>query len=354
MKHLELFSGIGGFRRALDLLDADGLMRFDCVGYSEINKYAKKTYQTNYNTDGEIDIGDIVNLTESRGGIATLPHFDLLTGGFPCQAFSSLGRKKGFADDRGQMFFRIMDIVRIKRPRYILLENVRGLISHDNGNTLKVILSQLENGGYNVSYTVLNAADFGIPQNRRRIIIFATTENIDCNFFTAENITACFKQNNPQSVCQYKTTLDILDKDVALKYYLSDALKRTILADSCGGYKSKAKINLLTARPLTATMHKSHRASQDNYYDDMFIQSEGRINHALDYTKEQQERLNIRKITPEEAFVLQGFPKEFALKARQNGVSDTQLYMQAGNAVCVNMIYAVMLFLINEGIVKED
>ena len=116
MNHLELFSGIGGFRRALDLLSQDGLMPFECVGYSEIDSKAKITYKTNYNTIGETDMGDIVEFTSNTANIQSLEHFDLLTAGFPCQTLSVMGDQAGFNEDRGQMFFRIMDIIHVRRP----------------------------------------------------------------------------------------------------------------------------------------------------------------------------------------------------------------------------------------------
>jgi DNA (cytosine-5)-methyltransferase 1 len=117
MTHLELFAGIGGFRRAMDLLSQDGIMLFDCVGYSEIDNKAKTTYCANYHTQGELDMGDIVMFTSNRHNIEAIQNFDLLTGGFPCQTFSVMGDQAGFNEDRGQMFFRIMDIISIRHPR---------------------------------------------------------------------------------------------------------------------------------------------------------------------------------------------------------------------------------------------
>ena len=125
MNHLELFAGIGGFRRALDLLTQDGIMNFDTIGYSEIDKNAIQTYTLNYDVQGELELGDIVQFTSDVENINALPHFELLTGGFPCQTFSMMGQQAGFQEDRGQMFFRIMDIVDVLHPRYLLLENVK-------------------------------------------------------------------------------------------------------------------------------------------------------------------------------------------------------------------------------------
>lgn len=136
MKHLELFAGIGGFRRAMDALTNDHIMDFHCIGYSEIDPKAETTYRVNYIIDkDEIVMGDIVAFTNDKKNIKSLPKFDLLTGGFPCQTFSMMGNQTGFDEDRGQMFFRIMDILMVKKPKYVLLENVKNLWNHDKGRT---------------------------------------------------------------------------------------------------------------------------------------------------------------------------------------------------------------------------
>ena len=357
MTHLELFSGIGGFRRALDLLTHDGIMPFQCVGYSEIDTKAKQTYQTNYNVDGEVDMGDIVAFTSNKENIEALRDFDLLTGGFPCQTFSVMGQQAGFNEDRGQMFFRIMDVIHIKRPRYVLLENVKNLYRHDGGNTYARIENELRNEGYSVYTNIFNTVDFHLPQKRSRVLIFATTEQIPNNFaeeFTPEEVKKVFDgvfQN--LSTLHYESTLDILESDVETKYYLSDKIKPTILADGSANFKSRSDINQLIARTLTASMHKMHRACQDNYYSQDFIDSKGKINHVIDYTKEQLAQLAIRKLTPQEAFMLQGFPAEFATNSQNAGVSNGALYKQAGNAVSVNVIYAVLYYLITNNIIHE-
>ena len=146
MKHLELFAGIGGFRHALDLIQQDLGVEMKCVGFSEIDSNARATYCSNFHpTDEEVDIGDIVTFTSNKNNIKALPKFELLTGGFPCQTFSMMGSQLGFEDqDRGQMFFRILDILKVQKPKYILLENVKNLYNHDKGNTFKVIKRCLE------------------------------------------------------------------------------------------------------------------------------------------------------------------------------------------------------------------
>lgn len=357
MTHLELFSGIGGFRRAMDLLTHDNIMPFECVGYSEIDRNAQRTYNVNYDTEGEVVLGDIVEFTADLARIQALPHFDLLTGGFPCQTFSVMGEQAGFEEDRGQMFFRIMDIIHVHHPRYVLLENVKNLYRHDNGNTYARIQHELEEEGYHVFPNIFNTADFHLPQKRSRVLIFATLENVPADFqeqYTPENVAALFDMNLADlSVARYNSTLDVLARNVDAKYFLSERLKPTILANGSANFNAKSDINQRIARTLTASMHKMHRACQDNYYSQDFIESNGEVNHVLDYTKEQLVQLPIRKLTPQEAFMLQGFPAEFATNAQNAGISNGALYKQAGNAVSVNTIYAVLYYLIENHIIHE-
>lgn len=356
MKHLELFAGIGGFRRAMDILTKDLIMEFHCVGYSEIDIKAEITYRTNYfiNKD-EIVMGDIVSFTSKKANIKSLPKFDLLTGGFPCQTFSMMGKQAGFEEDRGQMFFRIMDILTIKKPKYVLLENVKNLKSHDKGRTFARIKDELESIGYHVYADIFNTADFHLPQTRNRVLIFATTAKVHDNFqFSAKLIAEEFNKNyRNTSLEHFETVNDVLKKDVDPKYYLSERIKPTILADGSSNFRSKSDINMKIARPLTATMHKMHRACQDNYYSQDFIDSNGMINPVSVMTKAELAKLPIRKLTPEEAFMLQGFPAGFAQNAKLNGVSDGSLYKQAGNAVSVNTIYAVLYYLIVNNIIRD-
>lgn len=355
MRHLELFAGIGGFRRAMDVLTNDHIMEFHCVGYSEIEPKAEITYRANYAIDeNEIVMGDIVAFTSNKKNIKSLPKFDLLTGGFPCQTFSMMGNLAGFEEDRGQMFFRIMDILTIKKPKYVLLENVKNLRTHDKGKTFARIKSELESIGYCVYADIFNTANFHLPQTRNRILIFATTVKVPKDFqFSAKLIAEELdKKYKETSLEHYETVNDVLMQDVEPKYFLSERIKPTLLADGSSNFKSKSDINMKIARPLTATMHKMHRACQDNYYSQDFINSHGKLNPVNTMTKKELAKLPIRKLTPEEAFMLQGFPAEFARKGKANGIADGSLYKQAGNAVSVNTIYAVLYYLIKRKIIK--
>lgn len=359
MKHVELFSGIGGFRQALNLIQKDFNIPFNCIAFSEIEKNAIKTYKANYDTTDEIEIGDIVTFNSDENNIHNL-HFDLLTGGFPCQPFSMMGEQLGFSDTRGTMFFEIEKILRVKKEQgeqipFVLLENVKNLYTHDKGKTFKTIKEHLENLGYKFFSSIFNTEDFALAQKRNRIIMFATTKKIPTGFdFSAENIKRVFDKHisDMNSIYKQKTTLDVLEKKVPQKYFLSEKIKPTILSNGTAGFKSNSKINLLIARPLCATMHKMHRACQDNYFSQEFINAENPIEYLQhEYSKEEEARHHIRKLTPEEAFNLQGFPKEFCQKPHELKMSDGALYKQAGNAVSVNVIYAIAYYIfVNQGL----
>lgn len=353
MRHVELFSGIGGFRQALNLIQKDFGVSFECVAFSEIEKNAIATYKANYDTSNEIEMGDIVSFNSDEENIRNL-HFDLLTGGFPCQPFSMMGEQRGFSDTRGTMFFEIEKILRVKKEQgeqipFVILENVKNLYTHDKGNTFSTIKKNLENLGYSFFSSIFNTENFALAQKRNRIIMFATTKNLPDDFeFSAERIKQVFDNHIGEfhSIYKQRTTLDVLDKEVPEKYFLSERLKPTILSNGTAGFKSNSKINLLTARPLCATMHKMHRACQDNYFSQEFITSNDPILYLQhEYTKEEEATHHIRKLTPEEAFNLQGFPKDFCRKPRELKISDSALYKQAGNAVSVNVIYAIIYYL---------
>lgn len=289
-KVVSLFSGCGG----LDL----GFIKagFDIVWANDSDKYAVQTYKEN--------IGDHIILDNIEDiEIDSIPEHDILIGGFPCQPFSMMGGQLGFEDTRGTLFFHIAKIIERKKPEIVVLENVRRLKTHDNGNTYKVIRNVLENElGYKVFDKVLNSADFGIPQTRNRTFI------------------VCFKNHStdfvfPTSIPLEKTMQDLLENEVPDKYFLSERILKTVMSYGTKKWHAKPEIDLSVARPLTATMAKMHRASQDNYVTD---------------------RGKVRRLTPRECARLQGFSEDFKII-----VSDTQAYKQFGNAVTVDVAYQV-------------
>lgn len=247
-----------------------------------------------------------------------------------------------------------MDIVKVKHPMYILLENVKNLMTHDRGKTIRRILQELSAEGYIVHHDVFNTANYGLPQVRNRTIIFARSSELGEFDFTTELVSQHFNalERDNCTLSFYNNTIDVLAKKAADKYYLSQRIKPTILSDGSGKFKSNSEIDKLVARTLTASMHKMHRACQDNYYSDMFINSKGEIRPSTWMSKEEQAEIPIRRLTPQEAFMLQGFPSSFASDARKAGVADGALYKQAGNAVSVNTIYAVLSYLIDNNIMR--
>ena len=163
MKFLDLFAGIGGFRLGMESAG------HECVGFCEIDKYARASYKAIHNTEGEIELHDITTVSdESIRGFGSV---DVICGGFPCQAFSIAGHRRGFEDTRGTLFFEICRFASILRPKYLFLENVRGLLNHDGGATFETIIRTLDGLGYDVEWQVLNSKNFGVPQNRERVFI---------------------------------------------------------------------------------------------------------------------------------------------------------------------------------------
>ena len=161
IKYLDMFSGIGGFRSGLEKVGG-----FKCVGYCEIDEYARRAYEALYDTKGEMCFEDARTINPDM-----LPDVDVICGGFPCQSFSIAGKRRGFDDIRGTLFFEIARIAAVKKPALLFLENVPGLLNHDKGRTFATILNALDEIGYDVSWTVLNSANFGVPQARKRVYI---------------------------------------------------------------------------------------------------------------------------------------------------------------------------------------
>jgi DNA (cytosine-5)-methyltransferase 1 len=163
LKFIDLFAGIGGFRFGMENAG------HECVAFCEIDKFARASYKAIHDTEGEIELHDITQVTDDE--IRSIGHVDAICGGFPCQAFSIAGNRRGFEDTRGTLFFEIARFASILKPKYLFLENVKGLLNHDKGDTFEVILSALDELGYDVEWQVLNSKDFGVPQNRERVFI---------------------------------------------------------------------------------------------------------------------------------------------------------------------------------------
>ena len=292
---IDLFAGIGGMRQAFEMHGGK------CVFSSEWDKFAQRTYQANFS---EMPHGDITKIPTKE-----IPKHDVLLAGFPCQPFSHAGFKRGFNDTRGKLFFDVSKIIGDRKPSLALLENVKGFKNHDGGRTFRTICETLDEIGYDVLAKVLNASDFGLPQNRERIFIVC----INRQKVKSRN----FEFPKPSNT---KTRVgDILEKRVDEKYVLSDKL--------WNGHKRRLK---------------EHRKKGNGFGYSLFTPESVRTSTiSARYYKDGSEALiatsgNPRKITPREAARLQGFPETFKIP-----VSDTQAYKQFGNSVAINVAAAL-------------
>ena len=401
IKYLDMYSGIGGFRSALDEVGG-----FECVGYCEIDKFAKQAYETLYDTKGEMYFEDARNICPDD-----LPDIDLICAGFPCQSFSLAGKQRGFDDTRGTLFFEVARIAAAKRPALLYLENVQNLLSHDKGWTFETILEVLDDIGYDVSWTVLNSANFGVPQSRNRVFITGFLRG-RC----AGEIFA-FSQANP------KTLKQRLPGREGNRVYDSNGLAIT-LTSSAGGFggrtglyilpiKSKTKIGYQFAHsgdsintayannntrrgrvgegiahtetttatlavylidmnpsPQLTELARCITARQDSGISNRKGEHSAVLVIVKEITPEEIKELNgikaeesntdktagviilsdeednqyiayIRKLTPKECWRLQGFTDEQFNKVKAIGMSDSQLYKMAGNAVTVPAVFAI-------------
>lgn len=401
IKYLDMYSGIGGFRSALDEVGG-----FECVGYCEIDKFAKQAYETLYDTKGEMYFEDARNICPDD-----LPDIDLICAGFPCQSFSLAGKQRGFDDTRGTLFFEVARVAAAKRPALLYLENVQNLLSHDKGWTFETILEVLDDIGYDVSWTVLNSANFGVPQSRNRVFITGYLRG-RC----AGEIFA-FSQANP------KTLKQRLPGREGNRVYDSNGLAIT-LTSSAGGFggrtglyilpiKSKTKIGYQFAHsgdsintayannntrrgrvgegiahtetttatlavylidmnpsPQLTELARCITARQDSGISNRKGEHSAVLVIVKEITPDEIKELNgikaeesntdktagviilsdeednqyiayIRKLTPKECWRLQGFTDEQFNKVKAIGMSDSQLYKMAGNAVTVPAVFAI-------------
>lgn len=289
---IDLFAGIGGIRLGFE--SAGG----HCVFSSEFDEEACKTYEANF---GEHPSGDITKI-EAKD----IPDFDILLGGFPCQAFSIIGKKEGFENETcGTLFFEIERILKEKKPKAFMLENVRNLTAHDKGKTFRVIRTHLEALGYSVYAKVLNALDYGVPQKRERIIIVGFKENVFFSF------------PDPVPPSQRKTLRDVLETDVDKKYYVRDVIRESRLMRLKDPNYPKPYIS-----------HENMAGSITPHHYSSCLRAGASANYILINDE--------RRPTEREMLRLQGFPEDFKIV-----VSYGQVKHQCGNSVAVPVIKAV-------------
>ena len=380
MKFLDLFAGIGGFRLGTE---AAG---HECIGFCEIDKFARASYKAIHNTEGEIELYDITTVTDDE--VRAIGAVDVICGGFPCQAFSIAGTRRGFEDTRGTLFFEIARFASILKPKYLFLENVKGLLNHDKGNTFETILSALDELGYDVEWQVLNSKNFGVPQNRERVFIIGHLRGQRTrNVFPIVGENA--KSDNQQSKIEivgntkspngsrkgtgsvvynsnglvgtllardYKEPKQIAIPNEIKKFgvlqpnfnqsgviYETDGIAPTIRCYGGGGLEPKIRVKEATKQGYAEaevgdSINLSHPNSKTR---------RGRVGKQIANTLLTGESqgvvepdFRIRKLTPRECWRLQGFP-DWAFDKAQEVNSNSQLYKQAGNSVTVNVIAAI-------------
>jgi len=326
MQFLDLFAGIGGFRLGME---AAG---HQCIGFCEIDKFARTSYKAIHDTGGEIELHDITTVSDEF--IQSIGHVDIICGGFPCQSFSIAGNRRGFEDTRGTLFFEIARFASILKPRILFLENVKGLLNHDKGRTFETILQTLDELGYNVEWQVLNSKDFGVPQNRERVFIIGhfrgesgrkvfpidgQIKNVNCVRQIGNLIQTSSYGGNPHRG----------------RVYSLKGISPSLNCMGGGGREPKIRIKEATKKGYAEATHPNSKTRRGRV-------GKGVANTLL--TGEEQcvvmNDFRIRKLTPKECWRLQGFP-DWAFEKAEKVNSNSQLYKQAGNSVTVNVIAAI-------------
>lgn len=293
MRFIDLFAGIGGIRIPFDE------MGYRCVFSSEWDRAAQATYEANF---GERPTGDITKIAEDD-----IPPHDLLLAGFPCQAFSIMGKMRGFDDTRGTMFFEVARIVKRHKPRAVLLENVKNLVSHDGGRTFEVILRTLDELGYHAKWKVLNALDFGVPQKRERVIIAGFRDLAAAESFSLEF------EKEPYSLSDVLEPDDVVDKSL----FASEAMTRKRAASVTGK-------NVF----YPSVWHENKSGNISVLDHSCALRTGASYNYLL---------INgVRRPSSRELLRLQGFPDSFRIV-----VPHAEVRRQTGNSVAVPMIRAV-------------
>jgi DNA (cytosine-5)-methyltransferase 1 len=379
---IDFFSGIGGFRLGMEMAGHECVGHCECDPYCDTckkitthNTHLSKKHYTVCSVCGRekrqhavISYHAMHNVKEdewyandiTRVNPGELPEADCYCGGFPCQAFSIAGKRGGFADTRGTLFFEVMRLARERKPKYLFLENVAGLLSHDNGNTFATIIQSFADNGYDVQWQILNSKDFGVPQNRERV------------FFIGHLRGQCRPEIFPLRGANGETLKQIIGGSQGDRVYDPSGVSCT-LASQAGGKGAKTglyfinrptfsqfkaseecqtlkardykdPITILEVRPVLTPDRPEKRQNGRRFKEpgeEMFtLTAQDRHGVVITERDDIDANIRIRRLTPRETFRLQGFPDEYFERARAVN-SDTQLYKQAGNSVTVNVIYAI-------------
>ena len=308
MKFFDFCAGIGAGRRGLELAG------MECVGYSEISRSSVTSYKLLHNTANEKNYGNLTKIDP-----AVLPDFDLLIAGFPCQTFSVIGKKKGFNDARGQLIFYIIDILKAKTIKYFILENVKGLTTHDGGKTLKVILKALEDAGYYVKHTVLNSMNYGVPQMRQRVYFVGIRKDLA---IPNKNYVWDFQQKaKPIQEILVSENNEISETD--LKYFIEYLNNKTNQGKISLNEILKKEYVVVDTRQSDLRLYYNRIPTLRSFRDGLYYVRNGKL----------------RTLTGYEAMLIQGFSPEYAQKVKD--VKDRDLLRQTGNAMTVGVIESI-------------
>lgn len=325
LRCLSLFSGIGSFEKALTNLG----VKYEVVNYCEIDKYASKSYSAIHGVSESKNLWDITKVN-----VFNLPtNIDLLTYGFPCQDISLAGKQKGMFNEDGSLtrsglFFKALDVIEYVKPKIAIVENVKALTSKKFSEQFKIVLDSLEKAGYHNYWKVLNAKDYGIPQNRERVFIVSIRKDIDHNMFEF-----------PKPYSLEKRLKDFLEPHVDEKYYLSDKMISYLMGLNQSKSKyPRRKIFIDSLKmPNEKGIAKTITTKSGNRPTDNFI-IEQDINHIT----------KIRKLIPLECFRLMGFNDDDYIKCKKIKISDTQLYKQAGNSIVVDVLEEIFRMMLDD------
>ena len=333
MKLLSLFSGIGAFEKALTLNSMD----YELVNYCEIDKYAAKAYSVIHNVSEDLNLKDVTKIDTSK-----LKDIGLITYGFPCVDISRAGKQKGFVDDDGNvtrsgLFFEALRIIIDTQPKVAIAENVKALTTKKFADEFGIVLHGLDNAGYNNYWAVLNAKDYGIPQNRERVFIISIRKDIDNGSFSF-----------PMPITLDKRLKDVLEKDVDEKFYLKDTMPFFIknsldMEEKGNGFRFAPHVKDHANIAKTITTRAGGRM------DDNFIMEAPSLDcDTFTFNKENVAKIDecahefrIRKLTPLECWRLMGFEDTDFWKVKNSGISNSQLYKMAGNSIVVNVLRAI-------------
>ncbi|WP_272157945.1 DNA (cytosine-5-)-methyltransferase [Streptococcus sp. HN38] len=383
MKFLDLFAGIGGFCLGMERAG------HECVGFCEIDQFARKSYKAIHDTEGEFEFHDITRVTDES--VREIGRVDVICGGFPCQAFSIAGKRAGFEDTRGTLFFEIARFASILRPKYLFLENVTGLLNHDNGNTFETILGALDELGYDAEWQVFNSKNFGVPQNRERVFIIGhlrgaggravfpfgggdkeigslqgqSTNTITARYGEAQGSRSYIIEGQQPKIIQrghgynqggeHDITPTLTSNSwqennlLAIKEATTKGYSEATVGDSINlshpnsatrrGRVGKQMANtLLTGEEQGVVVYDFYnRKTKDEVGT---LTASGHQGNTKAGTFGILDGIRIRKLTPRECWRLQGFP-DWAFDKAQAVNSNSQLYKQAGNSVTVNVIEAI-------------